>query len=97
MSETKEKAGKLKVKIKPKKLVKRDETIKVDYVETKRAFDNGIFYSDQESKNFTFPAVTYGCLSPGFLLGSAAAKPSAAISNTVASPFLLVSLAGASG
>ena len=30
MSETKEKAGKLKVKIKPKKLVKNDEPIKVD-------------------------------------------------------------------
>jgi len=34
--------------------------VKVDYIETKREFDNGIFYSDQESKSFTFPAVTKG-------------------------------------
>ncbi|SDB40832.1 Transglutaminase-like superfamily protein [Flavobacteriaceae bacterium MAR_2010_188] len=36
--------------------------IDVDYIETKREFDNGIFYSDQESKNFTFPAVTKGAI-----------------------------------
>lgn len=36
--------------------------VKVDYIETKREFDNGIFYSDQESKNFTFPAVTKGAV-----------------------------------
>jgi hypothetical protein len=34
----------------------------VDYIETKREFDNGIFYSDQESKDFTFPAVTKGAV-----------------------------------
>lgn len=39
-----------------------NKTIKVDYIETKREFDNGIFYSDQESKNFTFPAVTKGAV-----------------------------------
>lgn len=39
-----------------------DRKIPVDYIETKRAFDNGIFYSDQESKNFTFPAVTQGAI-----------------------------------
>ena len=27
-----------------------NKTIKVDYIETKREFDNGIFYSDQESQ-----------------------------------------------
>ncbi|MCO4822927.1 MAG: DUF3857 domain-containing protein, partial [Flavobacteriaceae bacterium] len=43
-------------------LPSKDETVKVDYIETKRAFDNGIFYSDQESKNFTFPAVTKGAI-----------------------------------
>ena len=37
-----------------------NKKIEVDYIETKRAFDNGIFYSDQESKNFTFPAVKAG-------------------------------------
>lgn len=36
--------------------------VKVDYIETKREFDNGIFYSDQESKSFTFPAVTKGAV-----------------------------------
>ncbi|WP_228851837.1 DUF3857 domain-containing protein [Aegicerativicinus sediminis] len=36
--------------------------IPVDYIETKREFDNGIFYSDQESKTFTFPAVTKGAI-----------------------------------
>ncbi|MFT5215182.1 MAG: hypothetical protein ACI83H_000290 [Glaciecola sp.] len=41
-------------------LPEEDKKIKVDYIETKRAFDNGIFYSDQESKNFTFPAVKAG-------------------------------------
>jgi len=39
-----------------------NKTIKVDYIETKREFDNGIFYSDQESKDFTFPAVTKGAV-----------------------------------
>jgi len=39
-----------------------NKTINVDYIETKREFDNGIFYSDQESKNFTFPAVTKGAI-----------------------------------
>lgn len=39
-----------------------NKKINVDYIETKRAFDNGIFYSDQESKNFTFPAVTKGAV-----------------------------------
>ena len=39
-----------------------DKTTKVDYIETKRAFDNGIFYSDQESKNFIFPAVRKGAV-----------------------------------
>mgnify|MGYP001030097176 FL=1 len=37
-----------------------NKKIEVDYIETKREFDNGIFYSDQESKNFTFPAVNKG-------------------------------------
>ena len=40
----------------------RDSQIEVDYIETKRQFDNGIFYSDQESKIFTFPAVTKGAI-----------------------------------
>ena len=39
-----------------------NKTIYVDYIETKREFDNGIFYSDQKSKNFTFPAVTKGAI-----------------------------------
>jgi hypothetical protein len=39
-----------------------NKTINVDYIETKREFDNGIFYSDQESKDFTFPAVTKGAV-----------------------------------
>ncbi|MEZ4856077.1 MAG: DUF3857 domain-containing protein [Gelidibacter sp.] len=39
-----------------------DKKIKVDYIETKRDFDNGVFYSDQESKTFTFPAVTKGAI-----------------------------------
>lgn len=39
-----------------------DKTVKVDYIETKHEFDNGIFYSDQQSKNFTFPAVTKGAI-----------------------------------
>ncbi len=39
-----------------------DKTIKVDYIETKREFDNGVFYSDQESKSFIFPAVTKGAI-----------------------------------
>lgn len=37
-----------------------NKKIPVDYIETKREFDNGIFYSDQESKSFFFPAVTKG-------------------------------------
>lgn len=41
-------------------LPEENKKINVDYIETKRAFDNGIFYSDQESKNFTFPAVKAG-------------------------------------
>jgi hypothetical protein len=43
-------------------LPKADKKVNVDYIETKRAFDNGIFYSDQESKHFTFPAVTEGAI-----------------------------------
>ena len=43
-------------------LPERDSNVKVDYIETKREFDNGIFYSDQESKIFTFPAVTKGAI-----------------------------------
>lgn len=43
-------------------LPEKDSNIKVDYIETKRAFDNGVFYSDQESKIFTFPAVTKGAI-----------------------------------
>ncbi|WP_299227947.1 DUF3857 domain-containing protein [uncultured Psychroserpens sp.] len=39
-----------------------NKKIKVDYIETKREFDNGVFYSDQESKTFTFPAVTKGAV-----------------------------------
>ena len=39
-----------------------NEMVKVDYIETKRDFDNGIFYSDQETKTFTFPAVTKGAV-----------------------------------
>jgi len=39
-----------------------DKKIEVDYIETKREFDNGIFYSDQEYKHFTFPAVTKGAI-----------------------------------
>ena len=39
-----------------------NKKVKVDYIETKREFDNGIFYSDQESKTFTFPAVTKGAV-----------------------------------
>jgi len=30
----------------------------VDHIETKHEFDNGIFFSDQQLKNFVFPAVT---------------------------------------
>ena len=43
-------------------LPEKDSNVKVDYIETKREFDNGIFYSDQESKIFTFPAVTKGAI-----------------------------------
>jgi len=39
-----------------------NQKIEVDYIETKREFDNGIFYSDQEAKHFTFPAVTKGAI-----------------------------------
>lgn len=39
-----------------------NEKIPVNYIETKRTFDNGVFYSDQESKNFVFPAVTKGAI-----------------------------------
>ena len=37
-------------------------TIKVNHIETKKAFDNGIFYSDQQTKDFTFPAVAKGAI-----------------------------------
>lgn len=43
-------------------LPKADKKVVVDYIETKREFDNGIFYSDQEAKYFTFPAVTEGAI-----------------------------------
>ncbi|WP_340198763.1 DUF3857 domain-containing protein [Ascidiimonas sp. W6] len=36
------------------------QKIKVDHIETKHQFDNGIFFSDQQSKNFVFPGVTRG-------------------------------------
>jgi len=39
-----------------------NKKVKVDYIETKREFDNGVFYSDQESKRFTFPAVSKGAV-----------------------------------
>ena len=39
-----------------------DKKIEVDYIETKREFDNGVFYSDQEYKHFIFPAVTKGAV-----------------------------------
>ncbi|MFK7749387.1 MAG: DUF3857 domain-containing protein [Kordia sp.] len=38
------------------------KTLKVDYIETKHEFDDGIFYSDQQTKNFTFPGVTKGAI-----------------------------------
>lgn len=38
------------------------KTVKVDYIETKHEFDDGIFYSDQQTKNFTFPAVRKGAI-----------------------------------
>ena len=41
---------------------KSDATVDVDYIETQRAFDNGIFYSDQEFKSFTFPAISKGAI-----------------------------------
>lgn len=34
--------------------------IEVDHIETKHEFDNGVFFSDQQTKNFVFPAVTKG-------------------------------------
>jgi len=43
-------------------LPKINKKVDVDYIETKRQFDNGIFYSDQEAKYFTFPAVTEGAI-----------------------------------
>ena len=43
-------------------LPKTDQKVNVDYIETKREFDNGIFYSDQEAKYFTFPAVSEGAI-----------------------------------
>ncbi len=43
-------------------LPKTDKKVDVDYIETKREFDNGVFYSDQEAKYFTFPAVTEGAI-----------------------------------
>jgi len=43
-------------------LPKSDKKVPVDYIETKREFDNGVFYSDQEAKHFTFPAVTEGAI-----------------------------------
>jgi hypothetical protein len=43
-------------------LPKTNKKVNVDYIETKREFDNGIFYSDQEAKYFTFPAVTEGAI-----------------------------------
>ena len=43
-------------------LPKADKKVNVDYIETKREFDNGVFYSDQEAKYFTFPAVTEGAI-----------------------------------
>ena len=43
-------------------LPKADKKVVVDYIETKKEFDNGIFYSDQEAKYFTFPAVTEGAI-----------------------------------
>ena len=43
-------------------LPKTDKKVNVDYIETKREFDNGVFYSDQEAKYFTFPAVTEGAI-----------------------------------
>jgi hypothetical protein len=36
--------------------------LEVDYIETKHEFDDGIFYSDQQTKNFTFPGVTKGAI-----------------------------------
>ncbi|WP_298419992.1 DUF3857 and transglutaminase domain-containing protein [uncultured Kordia sp.] len=38
------------------------KSVEVDYIETKHEFDDGIFYSDQQTKNFTFPAVTKGAV-----------------------------------
>lgn len=38
------------------------KTLEVDYIETKHEFDDGIFYSDQQTKNFTFPAVSKGAI-----------------------------------
>ncbi|MDG1378381.1 MAG: DUF3857 domain-containing protein [Flavobacteriaceae bacterium] len=37
-----------------------NKKINVDYIETKHTFENGVFYSDQQTKNFTFPAVKAG-------------------------------------
>lgn len=38
------------------------KSVEVDYIETKHEFDDGIFYSDQQTKNFTFPAVAKGAI-----------------------------------
>jgi len=57
MSETKEKAGKLKVKIKPKKLVKNDEPIKVDLSKPVEKTEEKVEQQDaiQEPKTETIP------------------------------------------
>ena len=57
MSETKEKAGKLKVKIKPKKLVKSDEPIKVDLSKPVEKTEEKVEQQDaiQEPKTETIP------------------------------------------
>lgn len=39
-----------------------DKTIAVDHIETKQRLDNTVFYSDDEFKEFTFPAVTEGAI-----------------------------------
>lgn len=39
-------------------LTSENEEVRVKYIETKREFENGVFYSDQQLKTFTFPAIT---------------------------------------
>jgi hypothetical protein len=39
-----------------------DKTIEVDHIETKQRLDDMVFYSDDEFKEFTFPAVTRGAI-----------------------------------